>query len=255
MQGAVHGAVFDCLRKWFGAAGTECFASPLNSALSRFHSAFPAPDIDGHYGSRGDFFHPSSDADFLRPGWYELNPPFSPGVMDKMTRRIGELLETARAREVDVAFIVVVPTVRAVVAEARVSDETARKNRKKKRKGSREAEGDSDRISAAASTVHRAASKSFSDLIHSPYCRSHIVLPAREHGYVEGGQHLRPTHFKESQFSTSVIVLRRKEWLGSDADSFEKEIRTAFASRHATEVEQRRERSAGETAQRRQSIS
>merc|ERR1719253_2256007 len=126
MQGAVHGEVFDCLRKWFGVdAGTECFASPLNSTLSRFCSAFSAPDVDGCFGGRdddaalGDFFRASSTADFLRPGgWYELNPPFAPGVMERMARRIEELLEAARERDVDVTFIVVIPTVCANVAKA-----------------------------------------------------------------------------------------------------------------------------------------
>ena len=72
------------------------------------------------------------------------------------------------------------------------------------------------------------------------------MLPAREHGYVEGGQHLRPTRFKESQFRTSVIVLRR-EWTGADTDAFEREMRRAFASRHEAEVQQRRKNCAGRT--------
>jgi len=244
MQGAVHDGVFDCLSKWFSASGTECFASPLNSTLSRFHSAFPSPDIDGHFGSHGDFFHSSLDSTFLRPGWYELNPPFSPGVMAKMTRRLGELLDKSCTQDLDVAFIVVIPTVRLVLTDARVSNEkaVARKKKKKKHTGSQEAPEESHSKSSAAAAVHRAALASFRELTSSPYCRSHIVLPARAHGYIEGGQHLRPTHFKESQFSTSVILLRRKEWTGADAELFETELRAAFVSRHAQEVEQRRER-------------
>ena len=71
MQGAVHDTVFDCFSKWFGGAvgGTECFASPFNSTLPRYYSAFPSPDLDGHFGSCGDFFQmPLSD---LGPGWFE----------------------------------------------------------------------------------------------------------------------------------------------------------------------------------------
>ena len=77
--------------------------------------------------------------------------------------------------------------------------------------------------------------------MNSPCCRSHIILKPRAHGYIEGGQHLRPTKFKESQYSTSVIVLKTSDWKSSaDAKLFEKDLREAFASRHAMEVEQRR---------------
>ena len=100
MQGAIHEGVFDVLSKWFGKSGTECFASPFNSSMSRFFSAFPSPDIDGHFGSHGDFFFPSSSFEVQDGAWYELNPPFSPGVMDKMSIRINELLEIQSKKEV-----------------------------------------------------------------------------------------------------------------------------------------------------------
>lgn len=255
MQGAVHEGVFDCLSKWFGgsASGTECFASPFNSTLSGFFSAFPSPDLDGHFGSHGDFFHPLSESDFLRPGWYELNPPFSPGVMSKMAHRIGELLDISCKQELDVAFIVVIPTLRTIANDNGFSADKVKAKKKKKKKRHKDSVQDDDdsqeesnNKSSVASTVHHAASQSFRQLINSPYLRSHIVLPAREHGYIEGGQHLRPTKFKESQYSTSVIILRSKSWIGTeDAELFEKELRDAFASRHAMEVEQRKERSMG----------
>lgn len=238
MQGAVHESVFDCLSKWFGvggvplsASGTECFASPFNSTLDRFFSAFPSPDIDGHFGSHGDFFfNPMSNSDFLRPagGWYELNPPFSPGVMNKMAYRLGELVEISRKQELDVAFIVVIPTVRNIAN--RNSDDynmakTKKKKKNKKNNRLNDHEDSSDNTDLM-STVHHAASQSFHQLINSPYCRSHIVLPAREHGYIEGGQHLRPTKYKDSQYSTSVIVLRSKSWKSTDdAVLFQKEPR------------------------------
>ena len=92
------------------------------------------------------------------------------------------------------------------------------------------------------SIINSAASQSFNQLVNSPYCRAHIILNPREHGYIEGGQHLRPTKFKESQYSTSVIVLKTKDWESiADANLFEKDLREAFASRHAMEVEQRRQ--------------
>ena len=37
------------------------------------------------------------------------------------------------------------------------------------------------------SIVNNAAKQSFNQLVNSPYCRSHIILPAREHGFLEGG--------------------------------------------------------------------
>lgn len=241
----MHEEFFDCLQKWFGGStsGTECFASPFNSALPLFFSAFPTPDVDGHFGSRGDFFHPSSKTDLLQSGWYELNPPFSPGIMSKMAKRIEELLIQNKG-ELDATFVVVIPTVQND-SNIRLSDERA-KSKKKKRKHSHEEEPGGEKTNTAnlMSTVHHAASRSFHQLINSPYCKRHIILPARDHGYIEGGQHLRPTKFKESQYSTSVIVLKSGGWMSfDDAELFEKEIREAFASRHAMEVKHRKESS------------
>ncbi|KAL9184082.1 hypothetical protein ACHAXT_002168 [Thalassiosira profunda] len=247
MQGAVHEDVFACLSKWLGGEGTECFASPFNATLKRFCSAFPSPDVDGHFGgSSGDFFRPPSEAEFLRPGWYELNPPFSPGLMGKMEHRIEELLAEAQRRELEVTFVVVIPTVldgkpliRGEVGEA-IQSSKKKKKRQKHEDNPREA---SD-ASPLTATVHRAASQSFRQLIDNPHCKQHIVLPAREHGYIEGGQHLRPTRYKESQSATSVIVLSTKRWLTEDDETqFERGIRGAFASRHAEEVRQRKGKS------------
>ena len=53
MQAALNGAAFDVLKSRFGVAA-ECFASPLNCRFEGFCSAFP--DIDVHFGGRGDFF-------------------------------------------------------------------------------------------------------------------------------------------------------------------------------------------------------
>ena len=72
-------------------------------------------------------------------------------------------------------------------------------------------------------------------------CSSHIVLSKREHGYVEGSQHLRPTQFKESQYDTSVIVLRSKRCTDFDTEAFEADLRKAFKSRHLIELQQRRD--------------
>jgi len=239
MQGAIHESVFDVLSKWLGKSGTECFASPFNSSISRFFSAFPSPDIDGHFGSYGDFFFPLS-FDAQDGSWYELNPPFSPGVMDKMSTRINELLEMQSKKEGDVTFVVIIPTVRS-------ADEKKSKKKHKKKKRHKQAdnkEGDeSNNNTHLMSTVNQAASDSFNRLVNSPYCKAHIILPPREHGYIEGSQHLRPTKYKESQYSTSVIVLttttKSKSWTGKQ-ELFETEIREAFGSRHSMEVQKRK---------------
>ena len=269
MQGAVHDTVFDCLSKWFGhdgsaiapttaTSGTECFASPFNSALARYFSAFPSPDLDGHFGSYGDFFYPASlslsssnnNSIFHRPGWYELNPPFSPGVMTKMAHRINELLELQTRNDLDVTYVVIIPTVRSNTTHADDSRHEAKSSAKMKRK-EKHHEGDDGTVKLM-NVVNQAAAPPFIQLTTSPYCKCHIILPPREHGYIEGSQHLRPTQYKESQYSTSVVVLRtnisgkRRSLMGDEDDEgagtelFEKEMREAFASRHAMEVAQRK---------------
>ena len=234
MQGAIHDSVFQCFEKWFGKSqetGTECFASPFNACLTtQFCSAFPSPDVDGFFGSKGDFFWLESTS--LREGWYELNPPFSPGIMKKMADRLMDLLNYAREKEIDVTFIVVVPSCRISESDTPDYKNTSKNERKKKRQKSTP-------TNALSFAVHHAASHSFNML--AKQCSSHIVLSKREHGYVEGSQHLRPTQFKESQYDTSAIVLRSKTDTNFDADAFESELREAFKSRHMVELQQRRD--------------
>jgi phosphorylated CTD-interacting factor 1 len=265
MQGAVHDAVFDCLSKWFrdddseaAATGAECFASPFNQALSRYFSAFPSPDLDGHFGSYGDFFYPTSSSSsnhsiFFRPGWFELNPPFSPGIMTKMAYRLTELLDMQTNLDLDVTHVVIIPTVRCNIRAKNVdSANAATKKKTKKEKHPGGGDGDNTATNLMTTVVNQAAAQPFIQLTNSRYCNCHIVLPPREHGYIEGSQHLRPTQFKESHYSTSVIVLRTicsssgRRSMGDDAEDtkkiFEMELREAFASRHAMEVAQRKEK-------------
>ncbi|KAL7454392.1 hypothetical protein ACHAWC_006035 [Mediolabrus comicus] len=234
MQGAIHDSVFQCFEKWFGKSqetGTECFASPFNACLTtQFCSAFPSPDVDGFFGSKGDFFQ--LEANSLQEGWYELNPPFSPGIMKKMADRLMDLLNYAREKEIDVTFIVVVPSCRISESDKPDCKKTSKDERKKKRQKSTP-------TNALSFAVHHAALSSFRLL--TKQCSSHIVLSKREHGYVEGSQHLRPTQFKESQYDTSVIVLRSKTDTNFDADAFESDLREAFKSRHMVELQQRRD--------------
>jgi phosphorylated CTD-interacting factor 1 len=263
MQGAIHDSVFDCLSKWFGGAGEgcsasstsphrggiECFASPFNSAMPDFFSAFPSPDVDGHFGSRGDFFHSSSllsGTDSTTPPsrrWFELNPPFSPGVMTKMAQRVCKLMEDHDGKGSEVTCIVVIPTVRATTI-GRSGRTSKSKDKKRIRSADGDVEGEESSNAKLMSVVNTAAKQSFDMLVNSPYCKSHIILPAREHGFIEGGQHLRPTKFKESQCSTSVIILGSTKSLmaADDAKIFKSELRKAFASRHGMEIEQRKRR-------------
>ncbi|KAL3922524.1 MAG: hypothetical protein SGILL_002156 [Bacillariaceae sp.] len=227
MQGAIHSSVFDALRTNLGCGdGTqdswlEGFASPFNATLPRFASAFP--DLDWHFGSVGSF----SDCSFQwnshgNPAgeFCEANPPFTPGVMESMANHMSNALAEADGNERALSFVVVVPS--------------ASKARKK---ASTEGKMDDE------SVVKQAASRSFQDMVTSKYCATHLRLKAREHGYVEGAQHLRPTMYKQSSYDTSVIILqspKARELEGERASTLERDIRNAFASRHETELKKRK---------------
>jgi len=150
MQGAVHGEVFQVLQSTFPDQPImECFASPLNSFLPSFCSAFS--DIDFHFGSVGDFLdHP------LTSGCCEANPPFTPGLMDIMTDRMEYNLQLANEQSLSLTFVIIIPS----------------------------AIDDGSEMPAAK----RYAAPSFQRLIDSSACRRHIILSAKEHGYVEGSQ-------------------------------------------------------------------
>ena len=251
MQGAIHDTMFDCFTKWFGVSsnggsGTECFASPFNSNIAQYYSAFPSPDIDGFFGSCGDFF--SLHAKYLEPGWYEVNPPFSPGLMERMANRLIELLNAANTRNIDVAFIVIIPSCSQMnndVASNRGQSASAERKEKKKQKKKRKRDRLNEEplntnANAFTHTIHHGASSSFNKLVNR--CNCHIVLSKRDHGYVEGSQHLRPTQFKESQYDSSVIVLMSKSCTEIDIGTFEADVRDAFKSRHVAELQQRRGR-------------
>jgi phosphorylated CTD-interacting factor 1 len=208
MQGAVMPDTFAVLQRFFPLQEIlECFASPWNAQLPLFASAFE--DLDTHFGSVGDFRQL-----VLSEGVFEVNPPFSPGLMVKMVEQVNEKLAAATQESKQLTFFVIVPT----------------------------AEEDSP---GSAPPAKRHAEKSFSAMIHSPYCRLHVVLASREHGYVEGAQHLRPTRYKQSPYDTSLIMLQtdaaHKEF-SKKRKSFEKKIRKAFASRHEEEIIERKQK-------------
>jgi phosphorylated CTD-interacting factor 1 len=213
MQGAVHDSVFDTLSQVFIPQShdtiVECFASPMNAyIISGYYSAF-ASDIDWHFGSRGNFLN-----ELIVDGCCEANPPFAPGIMSAMADRIQANIAVANDRDSMVTFVVIVP------------------------------HGGSDQ------DAHRAAAKRYGSIAlqqmtESEYCTYHFILPAKEHGYIEGAQHLRPTRYKESLYDTSIVVLqstkaRRNTEPTVDQSTFEEQIRQAFVSRHRMEVESRK---------------
>ena len=57
-------------------------------------------------------------------------------------------------------------------------------------------------------------------LLSSEFCAKHVVLNAKDHGYIEGNQQRLPTRWKTSQFDTSVFFLQneaaRETWPVTD---------------------------------------
>ena len=205
-QGAIHEGCFDALRSSVPGNWMEGFASPFNVYLIAFCSAFPS--IEWHFGSVGNFF----DLSFGDGDCVEANPPFCPGLMEHMVDHMEQQLVAADRKERRLTFAVIVPTA----------------NRKT---------STSD-IAAAK----QAAKESFDRMVTSTFCRHHIVLSAREHGYIEGAQHLRPTKYKQSSYDTSVILLQSKlaRQVPLDTSKLEKAVKKAFASRHEQELAERR---------------
>ncbi|MGK3742730.1 MAG: phosphorylated CTD-interacting factor 1 [Bacillariaceae sp.] len=242
MQGAIHSSVFDVLQSHFSkiiphnkksSSSTkqfwlEGFASPFNATLPRFASAFP--DLDWHFGSVGRFLDCSFDGRLIKGGgddddydndddeeeYCEANPPFTPGIMLAMADHTTKVLQRADMDNTRLTFVVVVPSA---------------DNKKKSNKDE--------------AVVKHEAQKSFRSMVSSVYCTKHIQLKAREHGYVEGAQHLRPTQYKQSSYDTSVIILQspKAKRYGLDKtnmEQLEKDLRIAFASRHENEIMERK---------------
>jgi hypothetical protein len=97
LQAAIPLAVFELLRSEYDTE-CECFASPLNSQLARFCSAFPQ---DLAFGALGSFF------DFSPvEGSFEVNPPFVASVIEQAFHHMTALL----ASLLPLQFVVIVPT-------------------------------------------------------------------------------------------------------------------------------------------------
>jgi phosphorylated CTD-interacting factor 1 len=209
-QGAIHEKGFEVLKDFFPRV-FECFGSPLNATLPCFASAFET--LDWHFGSMGDLAH---IPEFKDGCCGEANPPFTPGFMEFLAQWILQRIQHANDRQKSLSFVVIVPSVHE-------QDVTAHKKAR------------------VASAVKRFAAKAHQQMVDSPACSLFLVLPAKEHGYVEGAQHLRPTRYKKSLYDTSVILLQSHKAQSTEFDKhkFEAEIRSAFAERHSEESRKR----------------
>lgn len=188
---------------------TRIFGMPcveaFASPLNAYYPQFGSAfaDLDWHFGSVGDFF----DQRLTEEGCFEANPPFSPGLMMKMATEMQNRLMRADKKRLSLTFVVVVP-------------------------------------SAASKTSLVAkdfCTQSFEVL--SKLSSKHVLLKSREHGYVEGAQHLKPTRYKESPYDTSVFVLQSKESMKvTNLAPLEESLRIAFSSQHEDELQKRKEK-------------
>lgn len=154
-------------------------------------------------------WHFGSVGDFLdsavHEGCCEANPPFTPGLIDLMVDRMEYNLDLADAAGKALTFCVIIPT-----------------------------------ASPDGAAAKRYSYPPFQRLVDKS--RLHCVLSAKEHGYIEGAQHLRPTRYKSSIFDTSFIMLQSQVARDkmTDVAALEEHIRRAFGSKHHDETEKRR---------------
>ena len=93
--------VFDVLQKELKVTH-EIFASPFNRILDNYTSAYP--DIDGYFGSKGNFFEVFPKL-FEHGGSFEANPPF---LEEHMATFALIVIDNLR-RQVPLSFVVIVP--------------------------------------------------------------------------------------------------------------------------------------------------
>jgi phosphorylated CTD-interacting factor 1 len=175
------------------------------SPMNAFYPQFGSAfaDLDWHFGSFGDFFEQRG----MEEGCFEANPPFSPGLMMKMATEMQRRLEKADEAGRSLTFVVVVPS-----AESKVS-----------------------------LVANSFASQSY-ELLRKLACK-HVLLKSREHGYVEGAQHIKPTRYKQSAYDTSVLILQSEAAVAkrmADFASIEDILRKSFASQHDVELRERK---------------
>ena len=173
-QAALGEAAFDVLRDDLGV-GCEAFASPLNCRYGRFCSAFP--DVDAPFGSLGSFF------DFKPTrGSFEMNPPFVPEVLLAAAEHAEALLRDAEKAGGRLSFVVVVPAWRDCEYWRALNDSAFARPLATERARDETVDDDGDGEAAARGPGSGSGSDG----------RALIVVPASQHGFCDGAQHVRP---------------------------------------------------------------
>jgi phosphorylated CTD-interacting factor 1 len=179
--------------------GRPCIEA-FASPLNSYYPQFGSAfgDIDWHFGSFGDFFQQQHE---FQEGCFEANPPFSPGLMTRMAKEMERRLDRANEKQLNLTYVVVVPTA----------------------------------ASKSSSVAKEFANESFQLFLQLSY--HHFILESRDHGFVEGAQHLKPTRYKQSSYDTSIFILNSKAASKnmSDISQLETNIREAFRTKHGTE--------------------
>jgi hypothetical protein len=80
----------------------ECFASAINSSLSKYCSIYH--DLEKDFVSQGNFFKAE-----LKEGTYSFNPPYQKDIMDKGIVKLFDLLNNAKSNENKLTFIMTIP--------------------------------------------------------------------------------------------------------------------------------------------------
>jgi len=91
---------FKLLFKKYLGIKVELFGSAINTSSFRYGSIFT--DVERYFGSLGSFF----DMD-IRRGFFELNPPFDPSIINRVYERLSSWLSKGSA---ELLFLVVLPT-------------------------------------------------------------------------------------------------------------------------------------------------
>ncbi|XP_046385814.1 mRNA (2'-O-methyladenosine-N(6)-)-methyltransferase [Ischnura elegans] len=97
-QASLPTAVFECLHRAFGVT-FECFASPLNCYFRQYCSAFP--DTDSYFGSRGPILELSAVS-----GSFEANGPWCEELLEESVKHFERLLAASHE---PLSFVIFLP--------------------------------------------------------------------------------------------------------------------------------------------------
>jgi len=118
LQAALPPEVFDALALDAGGGScVECFASPLTCRQAGWRYCSLFGDLDVFVGSLGSFFGSSLLPEFIG-GVFQINPPFSPGVVERLTDKLLAALSRAEAIGTSLQFTVFLPGVPTAAASS-----------------------------------------------------------------------------------------------------------------------------------------